>query len=205
VELISMRIAFATAVILSATIATSRDLQAAEPPWPALSAYDYVVVDQDLRTVIEQFGLNTGLRVTLSDAVQGRVHGRLPAALPREFFDHLTERFGLDWYYDGATIAVSAKSEAQTQLIALKSASFSQLQNAIGAAGFLDPRYRLRSGPDDNVAIASGPPQYLAMVRQIAATLSPAQVPAQLLKQSPPETHNVMVFRGSSASSVEFP
>jgi type III secretion protein C len=186
VELISMRIAFATAVILSATIPISRDLQAAEPAWPASSAYDYVVVDQDLRTVIEQFGLNTGLRVTLSDAVQGRVHGRLPAAPPREFFDHLTEMFGLDWYYDGATIAVSAKSEAQTQLIALKSA---------------DPRYHLRSGPDDNVAIASGPPQYLAMVKQVAATLSPAQ----LSKQSPPETHNVMVFRGSSASRVEFP
>jgi type III secretion protein C len=201
VELISMRIAFATAVILSATIPISRDLQAAEPAWPASSAYDYVVVDQDLRTVIEQFGLNTGLRVTLSDAVQGRVHGRLPAAPPREFFDHLTEMFGLDWYYDGATIAVSAKSEAQTQLIALKSASFLQLQNAIGAAGFPDPRYHLRSGPDDNVAIASGPPQYLAMVKQVAATLSPAQ----LSKQSPPETHNVMVFRGSSASRVEFP
>jgi type III secretion protein C len=201
VEPISVHIAFATAVVLSVTILTSQDLKAAEPPWPAESTYDYVVVDQDLRTVIEQFGFNTGLRVSLSDAVQGKVHGRLPAALPRDFFDHLTEMFGLDWYYDGATIAVSAKSEAQTQLITLKGASFSELQSALETAGFLDQRYHLRSGPENNVAIASGPPQFLAMVKQMAATLSPVQEP----KQGPAEKYRMLVFRGSSASRVEFP
>jgi type II secretory pathway component GspD/PulD (secretin) len=199
-ELISMRRAFATAVFLSLTSLTSRELKAAEPTWPA-APYEYVVVDQDLRAVLEQFGFNTGLRIVLSDTVQGRVRGRLPSALPRQFFDHLTEMFGLDWYYDGAAIAVSAKSEAQTQLVTLKDTSFSQLQSALEAAGFVDLRYQLRPGPERSVAIASGPPRYLAIVKQVAATLSPDQEP----KQNIPPKHNVTIIRGSSVSRIEFP
>jgi type III secretion protein C len=195
-----MRRAFATAVFLSMTSLTSGELKAAEPTWPA-APYEYIVVDEDLRAVLDQFGFNTGLRVVLSDSVQGRVRGRLPSALPRQFFDHLTEMFGLDWYYDGAAIAVSAKSEAQTHLITLKDVSFSQLQSAIESAGFLDRRYQLRPGPERSVAIASGPPRYLAVVKQVAETLSPGQEP----KQDISPKHNVMIIRGSSVSRIEFP
>jgi type III secretion protein C len=192
-------IAFSAAIVLGAMTFASRELKAAEPAWPAES-YDYVVVDQDLRTVLEQFGFNTGLRIVLSDAVQGRVRGRLPPAQPRQFFDHLTGMFGLDWYYDGAAIAVSAKSEAQTSLVTLKNADFAELQNALAAAGFLDLRYQLRSGPEKNAVIASGPPQYLAMVKQVAASLSPVEE----AKPAAAAKHDVMIIRGTSVSRVEF-
>ena len=155
-----MRIAVAIYFALGLAIVAPRDLTAAEPAWPA-APYDYVVIDQDLRTVLEQFGLNTGLRIALSDNVKGRVRGRIQPAPPRQFFDHLTEMFGLDWYYDGAAISVSAKSEAQTQLVKLGNASFTQLKTALDASGFLDQRYQLRPGAEQSVAIAAGPPQYL--------------------------------------------
>src|SRR5580698_2560832 len=103
----SVRTAVAICFALSMAILPPREVTAAEPEWPP-ELYDYVVNDQDLRTVLEQFGLNTGLRIALSDAVQGRVRGRLPPAPPQQFLDHLTDMFGLDWYYDGAVIAVSA-------------------------------------------------------------------------------------------------
>jgi type III secretion protein C len=187
------RATLALASVLGAICAPT-NVNAAEPEWPTES-YAYIVVDQDLRTVLEQFGINTGLGVVLSDAVQGRVHGRLPSAPPHQFLNHLTEMFGLDWYYDGVAIAVSAKSEAETETISLKDVSFSEFQRALESAGFIDHRYQLRAGPDKDSVIASGPPQYLVDVKQLAASLSPAAAaPTQ-----------VMIIRGSSTSRVEFP
>jgi hypothetical protein len=114
---------------------------------------------------------------------------------PHQFLNHLTEMFGLDWYYDGVAIAVSAKSEAETETISLKDVSFSEFQRALESAGFIDHRYQLRAGPDKDSVIASGPPQYLVDVKQLAASLSPAAAaPTQ-----------VMIIRGSSTSRVEFP
>jgi type III secretion protein C len=187
------------AIILGATSLVPPGMRAAEPAWPG-EPYDYVVVDQDLRTVLEQFGFNTGLRVVLSDAVQGRVHGRLPPAPPRQFFDHVTEMFGLDWYYDGAAISVSAKSEARTDLIPMKNIDFGGLQSELAAAGLLDERYQLRPGPH-NVAIVSGPPQYLAMVKHVAESISPIETskPAVQARQK------IMIIRGASVTWAEFP
>jgi type III secretion protein C len=201
VDLIIVRIAVAICLAFGLATVAPRELTAAEPAWPA-APYDYVVIDQDLRTVLEQFGLNTGLRIALSDNVKGRVHGRMQPAPPRQFFDHLAEMFGLDWYYDGAVISVSAKSEAQTQLVKLGNASFTQLKAALDASGFLDPRYQLRQGAEQSIAIASGPPQYLAMVKKVATALSPEPAP----KPGAPAKDYVMIIRGSSAvRKAEFP
>jgi type III secretion protein C len=189
--------AFLAMTALVAIAFVPKGLRAAEPAWPS-DTYDYIVVDQDLRTVLEQYGFNTGLRVVLSDAVRGKVHGRLPPAQPRQFFDHLTQMFGLDWYYDGTAIWISAKSETRTDLISLKNIDFAQLHSDLAAAGFLDERYQLRPGPQ-NAAIASGPPQYLAMVKQVASSVSPASKPTVQARQ------RVMIVRGASVTWAEFP
>jgi type II secretory pathway component GspD/PulD (secretin) len=187
---------FVSAILLGAIYAPA-SVVAAEPKWPTES-YNYIVVDQDLRTVLEQFGINTGLRVVLSDAVQGKVRGRLPPASPRQFLNDVTEMFGLDWYYDGAAIAVSAKSEAQTELITLKGSSFSKLETALESAGINDDRYQLRAGPDEGSVIASGPPRYLAAVKRLVVSLSPAS------PQSSASTY-VTIMRGPSVSRIDFP
>jgi type III secretion protein C len=183
-------------------MSSSPSLHAAEPDWPRTS-YDYVVIDQDLRVVLEQFGVNTGLRVVLSDAVEGKVHGRLPAAEPRAFLQRLTQMFGLDWYYDGAAIAVSAASEAQSRVLTLRNVTFETLHDALASADLLDPRYQLRQGPAANIAIASGPPRYLAAVQQTATALSAEKNPAQAVS-SASEQGTLMVYRGAAASKVEF-
>jgi type III secretion protein C len=175
-------------------------LMADEPPWPT-ALYDYIVVNQDLRIVLQQFGSNTGLRVALSDAVQGRVRGRLPSALPREFLDHLAQAFGLDWYYDGALISISAASEAQTRLLPLQGAQFQKLRNSLSIAGLLDPHYQLRPEDDPSIVVVSGPPRYVAMVQQTVSALSSESAP----KPAVPAKDTLVVFRGSSVSRLEFP
>ena len=51
-----MRIAVAIYFALGLAIVAPRELTAAEPAWAA-APYDYVVIAQDLRTVLEQFAL----------------------------------------------------------------------------------------------------------------------------------------------------
>lgn len=185
---------------LVSTVAAAGPCPAAEPAWPT-APYNYVVVDQDVRTVLTQFGANTGLRIALSDAVQGRVHGRTPAAPARDVLAGLAQSFGLDWYYDGAVIWVSAASEAETHILPLQGVSFARLRNGLAAADLLDRRFGLKAGVGPDIAIVSGPPRYVAMIKQAVAALA-ADKPAAP-QAAPGQT--LVVFRGSSASRVQFP
>jgi type III secretion protein C len=176
-------------------------LMAAEPAWP-VGSYEYVVVDQDLRVVLQQFGSNTGLRIALSDAVQGRVHGRLPSAPPREFLNHLAQVYALDWYFDGVEITISAASETQTHVLPLQSVKFQKLYDSLAAAALLDDaRYPLRSGLDSDTLVVSGPPRFITMVQQTIVALAAVKAPAP----KTPSGATLVIFRGSSVSNVQFP
>lgn len=172
----------------------------AEPAW-STAPYDYVIVDQDLRSVLQQFGANTGLRLTLSDKVQGRVRGPLPSVPPREFFNNLTRQFGLDWTYDGSIISVSSTSEAQTQLLPLQGVGFDKLHKSLTDAGLLDLRFELRSPLGGDIVLISGPPRYLAIVQQVLAALAAEKTPLQ----RPAAQKALVLMRGSASTRVEFP
>lgn len=184
-------------ICLGVALLASTQAFPAEPKWPS-APYDYVVVDQDLRTVLTQFGANTGLRITLSDAVQGQVRGRLPSVPPKEFLDNLAQSFGLDWYFDGAVISISAASEAQARLLPLQGVGFAKLRNGLVSAGLIDPRFQLRPGVSPDIALVSGPPRYVALVQQAVTALSSEK---EVKRDSP----SVMIIRGATASRVQFP
>ena len=172
----------------------------AEPEWPA-ERYDYVVVDQDLRAVLQQFGVNTGLRVALSDKVQGRVHGPLPSVPPREFLSNLAQEFGLDWTYDGSIIWVTAASEVQTQMLPMQGVGFEKLRVSLSSAGLLEPRFQFRPAANGDVAVVSGPPRYIAVIQQALNALAAEKVPPQ----QPLKHQSVVLMRGATTTRVDFP
>ena len=171
--------------------------QAGEPKWPE-GRYQYVVLDQDLRNALSQFGMNTGIRIAMSEAVQGRLHGQVADGTARTFLDDLTREFGLDWYFDGTVMSVTAASETQTKFIPLKGVAFEKLHQELAAAGLLDRRFPVIQAPAGNVAIASGPPRFLSLVEQAVATLSPEVAPAPTVEKT------LVVFRGSAAATAHF-
>ena len=181
----------------------------AEPLWPP-GNYSYVVVDQDLRDVLQQFGINTGLKVALSDKVQGRVHGPLPSLPPRQFLDSLGQQFGLEWVYDGAIISVSSVSESQTEMLPLQAVPFDRLRDGLAKAGLIDARYQFRPVMDGRTALVSGPPRYIGLVHDgLAAILAdkPAAPPPAVKAAPPapqPQPSVMTVMRGASSSVVEF-
>lgn len=186
-----LRTASFAAILLAAapTTAPTAELQLGQ------RSYAYTVIDQDLRDVLRQFGANTGLRVTVSDAVQGRVRGRGISLPPVDFLDRLAREFGFDWYYDGHTLSVTANSESVTKMVPLGGASLDALQSSLASLGIADDHFTLRLAQTDMVLVA-GPPRYVDLVEQTAQTLAKPASP-------PSTTSNVTIFRGSATQQVQ--
>ena len=146
--------------------------------------YDYLIVDQDLRGVLLAFGANLGIRIQLSDEINGQVHGDLPELPAGQFLESLGQRFGFDWYYDGDVLYVTEASEAQARMLVLGSVAFPDLESELASLGLLDDRYPLRHSSDSNLALVSGPPRYVALIEETLTALS---------RQASGE---VVVFRG---------
>lgn len=173
--------------------------RAAEPAWPP-EPYRYVVVDQDLRLVLQEFGRNMNVRVVLSDAVQGRVRGRLPELAPRAFLEHLAQSYGLDWYFDGDLLSISGTGESVTHFAPLHHFAFARIETDLARTGLLDPRFALRPGPGDDMALVSGPPHYVQLVEQSIAALTAAKAPAAA--QAGGSRGTLVIYRGSAPPAV---
>lgn len=172
--------------------ATPARADASQPDWAA-KPYEYMVVDQDLRTVLEEYGRNVGVRVILSTAVQGRVRGNLPRSSARAFLDTLARNYGLDWYHDGFAIHVSGAAEAKSRLLELHGVPFATVVEGIKAAGLFDGRFQLQAGPTPAMVLVAGPPRYVELVVETIAAMSkkPGIAP-----QPPSVMH---VYRGAAA------
>ncbi len=149
--------------LFAVLLAAAGIARANEPNWPD-GQYNYTVVSQDLRNVLERFGENTGMRVSLSDNVRGEVRGTPTNATPKEFLNYIAGAYGLDWYYDGSVLSISAANERQTQSVRLNNVSFDDAQQRLKHDGVWDSRYTVRPGPAPDLAVVAGPPAYVSLV-----------------------------------------
>lgn len=143
---------------------------AADPPWFS-EPYDYVIVDQDLRDVLREFADNLGFRVQLSDEIDGQIRGDWPGVTARLFIDALARQFSFDWYYEGETLYVTARSEAEARMLALGPVGFTELESELLNLDILDARYPLRFSDESNLALVSGPPRYVELIEETLLAL----------------------------------
>jgi type II secretory pathway component GspD/PulD (secretin) len=142
-------------------------------PWPD-KPYPYVVLDQDVRDVLGAFGSNLDIPVKVSDKVSGRVRGRLPELTPQKLLDQLAASFGLQWYYDGQVLYVTTVEEAVSEMLPLGAIRFEELQASLASLQLDDPRFPPRPLASANVALVSGPPRYVALVKETMQALQQA-------------------------------
>ncbi len=181
----AMTVSFARVVLLAMLVMHAAAL--AKPLPPSDAVVTYAVVDQDLRDVLGEVTRQSGLRLNVSEAVHGRVRGRLPPGSFETVLDQLAKTYGFDWYFDGSTLWVSAASEAANKMLPLGTVDVAQLSRSLDALGISDPRWPLRGSADAKVVIVDGPPHYVQLVEQTAAVLA----------QRSDTTAKVSVFRGS--------
>lgn len=157
------------------------------PPGP----YRYLVIDQDIKEVLVEFGRNVDLPVAVSDQVKGRLRGQISTATAREFLDGLCESYGLLWYFDSATLHVSAKTEVRTELVSTGRLSSREAADKLTALGISDPRFPVRATEDTAIISLSGPPPFLSQARQTLTALG-----RRVREDSGNDEIRVRVFRG---------
>lgn len=189
------------ALVLAALPLASGDVWAAEPKWPK-EPYRYLVIDQDLREVLQEFGRNVRLPVRLSDNIsRRRVRGDLAVAPPREFLQRLCESYGLVWYYDGALLHISDENEVRTELLNTGSVDPQVFLGKLQALGVADPRFPIQAGGGGAVISVAGPPPYVALVRKTVEAMERSTVPRPVQEVTNGDTLKVRVFRGSRQGS----
>lgn len=166
-----------------------------EPQWPT-GTYRYLIVDQDLKGVLTEFGRNTGLPVDVSDQIKGRLRGQLAAATAtaREYLERLCESYGLTWYFDGAVLHVNTRSETTTELVNIGRLSPADTREKLVALGIADARFQVRTTEDAGVISVSGPPAFVELVRHTVTALLRRLRPAT--EDTAGDDIRVRVFRG---------
>jgi type II secretory pathway component GspD/PulD (secretin) len=180
--------------LLAALAWTCGQAFAAEPSWPA-GSYKYVVIDQDVRDVLTEFGQNINIPVKISDQVKGRIRGPLDVATAERFLKTICASHGLVWYFDGSVMHINVASEIETAFIDLRRLQPQELSDKLLKLGYADPRYPIKATTTADVVSVSGPPPYLALIREtVAAMVRSAPRPAR--EESVPDVPSVRVFRG---------
>ena len=162
---------------------------ALDPKWPP-GPYKYVVIEQDLKDALVEFGRNINVPVKVSDEVKGKLRGDLGAGTAEEFFKQLTASRGLVWYFDGSVLHINAATELRTEVIDLGRILPTDVVSKLSKLGIADPRYPIRTTPGSGLISVSGPPPYIVLVRQTLMAMA-RQVPEG-------EDTRVRVFRGST-------
>jgi type III secretion protein C len=157
-----------------------------------------MVIDQDIKGVLVEFGRNVSLPVDISDQVKGRLRGQLAMPTAREFLDNLCASYGLVWYFDGAVLHVNTKAEIRTELVSIGRLSPGAVGEKLNALGIADARFPVRSTQDAGVVSVSGPPPFVSLVRQTLTALAP---PPRVKEDNHGDEIRVRVFRGGAVMS----
>lgn len=158
----------------------------------------FTAIDEDVRDAIMQFAGNVRIAVNVSDAVTGHIHGRISAGSPSSFLDLVSSSYGLNSYYDGYTLYVTAEAEAVSRTVRVPADGMSAFLKALDASGVSDKRFILRPLADQGSVLVSGPPHYVDLVMQTASSLLPVTGSAAA------DAASTMVYRGASAQRTTF-
>lgn len=137
-----------------------------DPTWFA-EPYAYVLVEQDVRAALTEFGHNLGLIVVLSDKVRGKARSTVRGATAGDFLTQLCDTNGLGWYFDGNVLYLNADDEIATRLFkGAPGLNLDQLRGYLANLDVYGKQMSMRASPDDDELFVSGPPPYLNMIQQ---------------------------------------
>lgn len=187
------RTVLAAAIVANIGLGSTASATVEAPPWLG-KPYEYVVIDQDVRGILTEFGRNLGVPVVLTEKVRGRARGEIRSKTADEFLKEISAAQDLTWYFDGSVLHVSADEEFSTQIIDA-GVDGGSLTRELDRLGLSDRRFVIRATRNSAVVGVSGPPAFVAVVRQTAERMKP---PPRVAGEDP----RVRVFRGGVKDEV---
>lgn len=129
--------------------------------------YSLVARAMPVREALDTFGVAQGVPVICSPLVTGTFSGTFTDVPAADFLDRLATMHNLTWYYDGATIFVSATSESVSTLIDLRYMKAGEVTAMLKELGVEDERFPLKTASNDELIMVSGPPRYVTLVAEM--------------------------------------
>ncbi len=164
--------------------------------------YKYIVVDQDIREILIEFGRNVKVPVKVSSAIAGqRIRGsvaRSKTQQAQQFLQNLCDGYGLIWYYDGSALHISSEQEFETELIRLRQTTPEEVRKQLDDLALSDPRFKINISKDGFMLTVSGPPAYRLLVRKAVSSLQRAEIFRPAKEVGMNDSSDVRVFRGGS-------
>jgi len=191
------------AFLLGVLIGVTAPARAMEPKWPQ-GEYRYLVIEQDIKDVLTELGRNINIPVEVSSQIKGKLRGRPPGKTANEFLNNLCDSYGLIWYYDGAVIHVSTKSEVRTELINIGRLPVADLNEELSKLGIADPRFTVHHVPGSDVVSVSGPAAFIAQVRRALTALTDTTgASGRAHEEKFEDEGRVRVFRGNRSQILD--
>ncbi|EKO3862749.1 type III secretion system outer membrane ring subunit SctC [Vibrio harveyi] len=161
-------------LVLSAVCASSLMMalpsHASELNWSD-QPFRYYADNDSLKELLNNFGANYRVSVSVSDKVNDRVSGRFTPEDPAEFLDYLAQVYNLMWYFDGAVLHVYKATETRSRLLQLELLTARELRSTLVSTGIWDSRYGWRAAENKGLVYLAGPPRYVDLVVQTAEAL----------------------------------
>lgn len=158
----SLKVGFASLVVALAFASMAR----AEGRSVVEKAYPYTVVDQDIRDAVGELSRNLNIGVDMSEAVEGRLRGPWSSSTVEDFMDRAAGQLDIEWFFDGHRLHVSSRSESVRRLLPLGGVKPDAWQASLEKLGISSDRFPITIDADQDVALVSGPPKYVALIAQ---------------------------------------
>nr|WP_314576629.1 type III secretion protein [uncultured Pseudomonas sp.] len=162
------------------------------PPWFE-QPYAYVLVEQDLRDALTEFARNLNVTVVMSDQVRGQSRRNIRGEAAGGFLSRLCDSNGLNWFYDGNILYISASAETDTRVFNVKGQALGQLEDYLAGLDVYGQQMSARPSAVGGEMRVSGPPAYLNMIQQHMNQLKPPAVA---------RARGVRVYRGGTVTEV---
>ncbi|KPZ18298.1 hypothetical protein [Pseudomonas amygdali] len=166
-----------------------------QPDWFS-EPYAYVLVDQDIRGALTEFGQHLGLIVVFSEKVRGNARGTVRGEDAGEFLTRLCAANQLSWYFDGNVLHIAGADEVATRVFDLQGPRLEELQRYMARLEVSGQPMSSRVSPDSDSLFVSGPPAWLAQI-QHHVDRQPAAEVAPVVRE-----RGVRVFRGGVVTQV---
>lgn len=191
-----LRLCCATAVVLIATSGFSW------PAWASSSSvnaalqapYPYLVVEQNLRDVLQAFRHNLGIATVISDRVGGVVRsGTQEGETAASFLRRLSDAHDLVWYVDSDTLFISTLQENMTQTLAANRLGSKRREAIAKVWSDKGVGVHVASDKTSHSLVVTGPAGFRQRVASVIAAVEPTPTTTG-------EGKAVTVFRGTSGS-----
>lgn len=165
------RTAFAASLALVSSLGPGlgHNVQAA-PSWPQ-APYTYFANNESLQAVLQHFASGFSLSLRMGKQMDGIVNGKFNTGNPTEFMDKLGGVYGFNWFVYAGTLYISPANDVRTLTVKAAQGSIAGLQQALQQLGVLDRRFGWGELPDQDLALVSGPPDYVDLVDKTVQAL----------------------------------